>query len=658
MAILLGIDTGGTYTDAVLLDDKRGVISTAKAPTTKHDLSVGIQNAVSKVLSDARPNIQLVSLSSTLATNAIVEGQGSPVCLILIGYDPRIAEEADFQGFLNRKNIVFVDGGHDTSGDERHPLDIAAARKAIRRHAPQVTAFAVSSYFGVRNPEHELRVKREIRRLTNLPVTCGHELTSNLDAPRRALTVAMNARLLDMLAQLILAVSQILTRQGIDAPLMVVRGNGTLMEAKVALERPVETILSGPAASLIGARYLSGTDESIIIDMGGTTTDIGVMHESHPIIDARGAQVGGWRTMVEAVDVQTTGLGGDSEVSRNGSGGLGVGPRRVVPLSLLDRDYPMVSVTLKRHRERYKDADAGCFVLRERKLRPNEDISTPTQKQIWEFLQDGPAAVLDLTDLVGSSTLVKIALFDLIERGLVVSSTFTPTDAVHVLGQYRGGSVAAAELAAELWGRRLKVSGAEFCHRVVDQLVKQAGNILIESILSKETRLSPQERESLVSLLVDRVVGGINSTLAVALSLRRPIVGIGAPAATYLSHLARKLNTELVIPDYAEVANAVGAAAGSVVETVSALVRAMEEDKYYRVYLPSGIRNFLEREEALDYATRAVSRLAKKRAHEAGAATVKVSITENTHIAQVYCHERYIETEILATAVGRPRLKK
>ncbi len=658
MAILLGIDTGGTYTDAVLLDDKRGVISTAKAPTTKHDLSIGIQNAVSWVLSDAHPNIQLVSLSSTLATNAIVEGKGSPVCLILIGYDPRIVEEADFQSFLNRKNIVFIAGGHDASGDERYPLDITAARKAIRRHAPQVTAFAVSSYFGVRNPAHELRVKREIRRLTNLPVTCGHELTTNLDAPRRALTVAMNARLLDMLAQLILAISQILARQGIDAPLMVVRGNGTLMDAKVALERPVETILSGPAASLIGARYLSGIDEAIIIDMGGTTTDIGVMHENHPIIDARGAQVGGWRTMVEAVAVQTAGLGGDSEVSQNGSGELCVGPQRVVPLSLLDLDYPMVSMTLRHHIERYRDADAGRFALRERPLRYNEDISTPTQKQIWEFLQNGPAAVLDLMDLVGSSTLVKIALFDLIERGLVVTSTFTPTDAVHVLGQYRGGSVEAADLAAEIWGRRLKVSSEEFCQRVVDQLVKQAGNILIESVLSKETHLSSQERKSLVSLLVDRVVGGVSSSLSVALFLWQPIVGIGAPAATYLSRLARKLNTELVIPDYAEVANAVGAAAGSVVETVSVLVRAMEEDKFYRVYLPSGIRNFLEREEALNYATRAVSRLAKKRAHEAGATTVKVSIIQNAHIAQIYCHERYIETEILATAVGRPRLKK
>ena len=244
--MLLGIDTGGTYTDAVLLDEKLGVVSAAKSLTTKHDLSVGIEKAVAGAMPDPPPRIDLVSLSSTLATNAIVEGQGNPACLLLVGYDPRIVDQLRSRRLIPDRNIVFVPGGHNVQGDEQSPHDEEAARRAILAQAPQVAAFAVSGYFGVRNPTHELRVKQLVRSLTGLPVTCGHELTSQLDAPLRAMTVALNARLVSLMQHLIADVRGFLERRGIDAPLMVVKGDGSLMAARMALERPVETILSGP----------------------------------------------------------------------------------------------------------------------------------------------------------------------------------------------------------------------------------------------------------------------------------------------------------------------------------------------------------------------------------------------------------------------------
>ncbi len=110
-----------------------------------------------------------------------------------------------------------------------------------------------------------------------MPVTCGHELTSNLHAPRRALTAALNARLIPYIEQLIASVRQILAEKQIHAPLMVVKGDGSLMDARVAIERPVETILSGPAASVVGARYLCGEGDVLVVDMGGTTTDIALV---------------------------------------------------------------------------------------------------------------------------------------------------------------------------------------------------------------------------------------------------------------------------------------------------------------------------------------------------------------------------------------------
>ena len=130
-----------------------------------------------------------------------------------------------------------------------------------------------------------------------------------------------------------------MAEKGVRAPLMVVKGDGSLVSAEFALARPVETILSGPAASVVGARHLAGEEDVVVADMGGTTTDIALLTDGLPVLDREGATVAGWRTMVEAIAVHTYGLGGDSEVHRAGNDIL-VGPRRLVPLSLLCQQYP------------------------------------------------------------------------------------------------------------------------------------------------------------------------------------------------------------------------------------------------------------------------------------------------------------------------------
>ncbi len=203
MDVALGIDTGGTYTDAVLVDHATGqVLAGAKALTTRHNLAVGIQEAIAAVFA-ARAgtpeaiwpaDIVLVGLSTTLATNAMVEGQGGPVCLLLIGYDPELMKQYGFERELGTADFVYVRGGHNEQGDEAAPLDEAALRSAVLAHQDTVEAFAVSGYFSVRDPAHELRARAIIQELTGLPTTCGHELSSQLNAVRRATTAALNAR--------------------------------------------------------------------------------------------------------------------------------------------------------------------------------------------------------------------------------------------------------------------------------------------------------------------------------------------------------------------------------------------------------------------------------------------------------------------------------
>ncbi|MGC9336323.1 MAG: hydantoinase/oxoprolinase N-terminal domain-containing protein, partial [Anaerolineae bacterium] len=377
MTIALGIDTGGTYTDTALVDHDTGqVLRSAKALTTRRDLSIGIGAAVDAVFTPEGDgdlpqfgpgDVDMVALSTTLATNAIVEGQGSPVSLILIGYDPELIHQYGFEMELVTDDVVYIGGGHDIHGDEAVPLDEAALRDAVLARCDQVEAFAVSSYFGVRNPTHELRARALIEELTRscsrrggngngLPVTCGHELTTRLNSVRRATTVALNARLVPLLRELIGTLRQTLTARGVTAPLMVVKGDGSLVRAEWALQRPIETILSGPAASAVGAWHLArhsaaaaaqGTSSVAasdvwVVDVGGTTTDIAAMREGRPRLNPEGAQVGRWRTMVEAVDVHTVGLGGDSHVRLDADRRLAIGPQRVVPLSLLAQNHPSV----------------------------------------------------------------------------------------------------------------------------------------------------------------------------------------------------------------------------------------------------------------------------------------------------------------------------
>jgi len=229
--ILLGIDTGGTYTDAVLFTYKDGVVAKAKSLTTKHDLAIGIAGSVDTVLEaqpDATNDIALVSVSTTLATNALVEGKGGSVGLVMIGFSEADMEKAGLREALGVDPVVFIPGGHDVQGNEK-PLDMGLLDAFIAEQGPKVSGFAIAGYFAVRNASHELTVKKFLVENTGLPVTCSHELSSKLGGPKRALTTLLNTRLIPVIKDLILATQSHLEKTGITAPLMVVRGDGALV---------------------------------------------------------------------------------------------------------------------------------------------------------------------------------------------------------------------------------------------------------------------------------------------------------------------------------------------------------------------------------------------------------------------------------------------
>jgi len=665
MSVALGIDTGGTYTDAVLVDHADGaVLAQAKARTTKHDLAIGIGEAMHAVLSAtdrARGDVRLVSLSTTLATNAIVEGHGAPICALLIGYEGRVRLGRDLTDILGTECYALIPGGHLADGDEYRALDLFVARRAILEHAPHVASFAVSGYFGTRNPAHEQTVRALVRELTSLPVTCGHELTPRLDALRRAATVCLNARLIPLLCDLVDAVRRTMRSEGLDAPLMVVRGDGSLMSAEAAMERPVETILSGPAASVVGARHLAGGDDVVVVDMGGTTTDIAILRDGSPRLNPEGAQVGAWRTMVETIDVHTAGLGGDSRVWLDVAQELRVGPQRVVPISWLAARYPDVHAELQPPAADGDGAGPSAppefWVLqREYTVGPGHP---PFAADLRQALGRGPLSLYRVHEMMAHPGLYRGYLSGLESEGHIVRAGFTPTDAAHVLGRFVAWDAHAARMLARPMAERVGLDTMAFCQRILELTSESIAREVVTKVLEdgQGAQLTSVDG-ALVRMALSPKPGALLSS---TLRLGPRLVAVGAPAGVYLPYVAELLHTEITIPRHAEVANAVGAVVGSVVARLQALILPQAETDLLRVHLPDQVRDFATLPDALAYAESRGRELVIQEALRRGATDLEIRVQRSDHTAPSSEGARddiYIHTVLEVSATGRPELAR
>ncbi|MGA9025799.1 MAG: hydantoinase/oxoprolinase family protein [Steroidobacteraceae bacterium] len=660
----LGLDTGGTFTDAVVLAENR-VIASAKSLTTPWNLAIGIGRAIRAVtggLADgaSRADITLVSVSTTLATNAVVENRFSPVCTLLVGFDDSMAARSGLERHGSGA-VVRVRGGHDATGEEAAALDESAVERAVADHQDRVEAYAVAANFSVRNPAHEMRVRQLIRARSTKPVTCAHELSSKLDAPRRALTAMLNARLTPQIRHLIEALTQVLAAESIDAPLMIVKGDGSLIRADIALEYPVETVLSGPAASVVGAGFLTGIQDFVVSDMGGTTTDIAVVAGGRPVINADGALVGGWRTMVEAVDVRTSGLGGDSEVGFDRQGRLRVGPRKTMPLSLLAQTFPDVLPRLRMIAALDRPPQyPALFALRNPERAPSTHLSA-LERSVWEALQLEPLPVSGIVrNAAGLSALQRLA-----DAGLAALAGFTPSDAMHVLDRQQGWCREAAEYGARILAleecnalaAREAASAHALCERTFEHIVRESGRALLTAALGSDPGLEARAGRwgVLGERLIEDTVAGrrFSSVVAACLGLAQPLIAIGAPAAAYYPEVAHRLGARLCIPAHAPVCNAVGAVAGVVSQTVEILVN-QSEFNVFRVHDPAGSRDYPESEPALEHAMRVSRELALAAARRAGAAQPHVETSLIKRLAQGPGEGYLAEATARSTATGRP----
>ncbi len=664
MSVRLGIDTGGTFTDAVLVDDSKRIVSAEKSLTTRFDLSIGIGDVIGKLPSERLAEVSMVSLSTTLTTNSVVEDLGAPVCVLLPGYTAEQVRQSGLLDILPAQLVVTLAGGYDAVGREREPLDEESAREAIEKLQDQVSAFAISSMFGTRNSSHENRLKQLVTELTGMPVICGHELASSLGAPRRALTAALNARMVPPIKELILSVQKILDRHAIDAPLMLVKGDGSLASLENAIEKPIGTVLSGPAASVIGACQLSGLENAIVADMGGTTTDIAIVSNGQPQLSPDGANIGDWRPMIEAVRVSSIGLGGDSEIRFGGHKGLSLGPRRVVPTSLLAHLYPEVIPKLEMQLGGMASARSNRFVMR---LENNHALLSQlnaVELEAWELLSDRP---VELDAMVQENRAYARALAKLKRLGLAIYSGFTPSDAVHVLGINSHWDQRAAELSARLWMRQMrflygygKWDGDDVeaaCRQVYDLVIATIRRLLIEVGLNEFDLARSSRNDAIVDTITRMVIQGHPDQARKPLfnlefASDYPIIAVGAPAASYYTDVASSMAIDLYLPEHADVANAFGAVMGSVIQRAQVTV-TQPTHGIFCLFHDDQPQNFESLDAARKRAREIVTRLAEQRALDAGAIDPQVTLEfDDVHVHDEVDGELFLESTVIATAIG------
>lgn len=661
-AVFVGVDTGGTYTDAVVYDDAVGaVVAKAKAPTTHDDLAVGIRQALDRVLAEAGVDpaaIGLVSLSTTLATNALVEGVGRPACLVMIGFEDEALDRGGLREALGTDAVISIAGGHTSHGTPQHDVDLDALAQALDTLDDDVEGFAVTGQFGVRNPEHELAARELIRERTGLPVTCSHELSDGLNGPKRSVTALLNARLIAMIEELVSTTATILADRSIDAPIMVVRGNGSLVSSEFVRDRPVETILSGPAASLVGAAHLAAADDAIIADIGGTTTDIAVLRGGLPEFGSQGATVGGHQTMVEAVRMHTHGIGGDSEVGvaeRAVGAQLTIGPRRVIPIVLAAEVDPD---TIERTIIRQRNADtppgewSGVFV---------QTAARAAGARLDRNEQTIVAAIgeqLLAADTVVSTSLQARALRRLVARGLVRLSGFTPTDASHVLGIQATHDPELAAQAAELFAQRrdrygnpIAPSAEALARATVDALARRSAEALLEAALVRDGLPA----DAVSSALVEAAFDATATTARVDVGLAVPVIGLGAPASTYYPAIGALLGTEVTVPEHADVANAIGAVVGKVRIRRQVTVTTPRRG-IFRVHGRGDPETVYDQDAAQARATELATATVTTEMDAAGAAEFELETHWSEKSAEIEGRPMFVEGVATVIGSGRPKL--
>jgi N-methylhydantoinase A/oxoprolinase/acetone carboxylase beta subunit len=534
-AYCIGIDTGGTYTDAVLVDISTGQVAAwQKERTTPHDLSLGVGKVLAGLLrqSVAPAEVVKLSVSTTLATNAVVEGRGARVGLFVLGYVRHFK--------LPVVANIFLKGGHTITGDEDEPLDIETLVDTLPGLAGEVDSYAVCGAMSIKNPTHEQVAEEAIRLIDPKPVFCSHRVSAHPGMLERSATACLHAKLMPLMTDFLASIQRSMLAVGLDCPVTIICGNGQGAPLDQIADQAAITMASGPAAT---ARFgaAGGLSQALVVDVGGTTTDVCLIKEGKPLLNREGCVIGAWRTHVEAVDMYTAGAGGDSHVVCHRDGRVGLKHSRVQPLAMTP-DLPDPQTWLN------SGLDSN-LVLPVAGLDPDLVAIDPILRFLAQHGPTPPSVIAGQTGVGG--IILEKRLERLMYLQQVVLAGFTPTDALHALGILTIGNAAASSSGAAVLAAELGLTVETFCRQVVAET-----EAAIETIILTYLGRAIWQGDQSVPFLNRRD----NELFSVRFNLKLPIIGIGAAARCFLPGVAQRLGTTVTFPEHCEVGNAIGAA--------------------------------------------------------------------------------------------------
>ena len=634
----IGIDTGGTCTDAVIYDFEKGrVLAEAKTLTTHQDLKIGIKEVLKQLPESLLRECGQAALSTTLATNACVENIGGKGKIIFLGVSRKVFMDTwRSYGFRSLDDILLADCRILPDPAASEEPDWEMLRSRIPAFLADCDCVSIVQLFSAdHGGAYELRTRdliREFPQFQDIPVILGNTLFADRNAIRRGAGALLNARLVPVVRAFMAAIKEVFSSMDLDMPVTIIRSDGSQMSDSFAEERPVETLLCGPAASVIGACTLSDAPNAIVVDMGGTTTDIALVKNRIVRRAEDGIQVGDWKTFVKGLYVDTFGLGGDTRVYYDRGGRIRLGKNRVKPLCVLASEYPGV---LEELRSLGGSSRLNVIPLHEYfiLLKDIEDDDSgrfyKSERALCRALKKGPLSYEKACAAIGKD--IYTADFNRLESArIILRCGLTPTDFMHIRGDFNAFCTEASLHAAAFFVRSCEAESTESLARIAYDLVTERLYKNIVRILLT-TECAPLAKNSFDSQMNDL----IDCSWQLAYKGRRAnscflpgifethakLVGAGAPTHIFLPRVAKMLRTKAVIPGHAAVANAVGAITGQVTAITEITLTPLTGDDYgaVAVVTPRTRRTFSSRSGALSFARKEGRRIAAEKARAQGA---------------------------------------
>lgn len=668
MRLAIGIDTGGTCTDAVAYRfEDRKILASAKSPTTHEDLSKGIGNVLDKLPAYLLAEAEVLALSTTLATNACVENKGGRAKLVFFGVSEgnvrRVGTEYGLD--VDDESIIYVDCKTKINGEVVEAPDWDMFKENMHEWFDECDAVGVVEMYARKSGANfEKQAASLIQSEIGIPVVCGYTLFSEYNIVKRGASALLNARLLSVIDRFLKAVKLAADQRGITAPVVIVRSDGSLMTGEFTASRPVETLLCGPVASVMGAMELCDECNALVVDIGGTTTDVAFVKDGLPQRVKSGVRIGSWDTFVKGLSVDTFGLGGDSGVLVDPkTGEMTLEDQKVMPLCMAAAQYPSLLTLLRR------ENDGKSRVNNQRKhiYVSLKDISgkksyTAKERAIAGALTE-PKTLESLTEIIGE-TVLEYHIERLVREGVLIRCGVTPTDAMHYKNDFVKYEREASEHGLSMMSRVLGLNIDELAEMVYDEfkkkLYKNLVRILVEDAFPQIREEGMGEQLGMIALASHEQVktGAPKEFMKVCFSTPAALVGVGAPTSLFLPDVAKMLGAKVVSDDHSSVANALGAAVGKVRAGITFEVRYQPESDNYIVF-GCGERALCETLSAAKELARGMSRrYAEREAVEMGASieSLEISYEEEELDIDTDFGAIYLGYTVTTTAQGRLRL--